>query len=171
MSTATRPHLRLAATAVVLVCVAGIAPLQAQETAPPAASGTTSGTTVAPSGPRLELVVEGLRGAGHIRAGAYADATSWLGQHAAANCISPVRDGRSRCVFSLPRAGTYAIGLYHDADDDREMDTGVFGIPTEGYGFSRNVGGGLSAPSFASAALEVAADALVRTVVRIRYGL
>ncbi len=157
-----------AAIAVALACVVGIAPLAAQETAPPPTSGAA---TEAPAGSRLELVVEGLRGAGHVRAGAYADAASWLGQRAAANCISPVRDGRSRCVFALPRAGTYAIGLYHDADDDRELDTGVFGIPTEGYGFSRNVGGGLSAPSFASAALEVAANALVRTVVRIRYGL
>ena len=147
-----------------IACAASITPIRAQDATPPP-------TTAAPTGPRLELVVEGLRGEGHVRAGAYADAGSWLGQHAASNCISPVRDGRSRCVFNLPRPGTYAIGLYHDADDDRQLDTGVFGIPTEGYGFSRNVGGGLSAPSFASAALEVAADVLVRTVVRIRYGL
>lgn len=155
-----------ATTAAFLACVAGIAPLRAQEATQPAAP-----TAAAPAGPRLELVVEGLRGAGHVRAGAYADAASWLGQHAAVNCVSPVREGRSRCVFTLPRPGTYAIGFYHDADDDREMDTGVFGIPTEGYGFSRNVGGGLSAPSFASAALEVAENALVRTVSRVRYGL
>jgi uncharacterized protein (DUF2141 family) len=73
--------------------------------------------------------------------------------------------------MELPREGAYAIGLFHDADDDGELDRGVFGVPTEGYGFSRNVGGGLSAPSFASAALQVAANALVQAVVRIRYGL
>jgi uncharacterized protein (DUF2141 family) len=134
----------------------------AQERAPDVAS---------PAGPAIEVVVEGLRGAGHVRAGAYADARSWLGQTAAARCVAPVHAGRARCVIQLPSAGTYAIGLYHDADDDNELDRGVFGVPTEGYGFSRNVGGGLSAPGFAEAALQVAADALVRAVVRIRYGL
>ena len=124
-----------------------------------------------PAGPAIELVVEGLRGAGHVRAGAYGDARSWLGQTAAARCVAPVQAGRARCTMQLPSAGSYAIGLYHDADDDNELDRGVFGVPTEGYGFSRNVGGGLSAPGFAEAALQVAADALVRAVVRIRYGL
>lgn len=134
----------------------------AQERAPqPAASAA----------PAIELVVEGLRGAGHVRAGAYGDARSWLGQTAAARCVAPVQAGRARCTMQLPSPGAYAIGLYHDADDDNELDRGVFGVPTEGYGFSRNVGGGLSAPGFAEAALQVAADALVRAVVRIRYGL
>jgi uncharacterized protein (DUF2141 family) len=73
--------------------------------------------------------------------------------------------------MTLPGPGSYAVALYHDANDDGRMDRGVFGVPTEGYGFSRNVGGGLSAPSFRDAALQVGADATVRTVVRIRYGI
>jgi uncharacterized protein (DUF2141 family) len=122
-------------------------------------------------GPTIELLVEGLRGGGHVRAGAYADARSWLGPTAASRCIAPVAEGRARCTIQLPSPGTYAIGLYHDADDDNELDRGVFGVPTEGYGFSRNVGGGLSAPGFSEAALQVTADVPVQAVVRIRYGL
>jgi uncharacterized protein (DUF2141 family) len=162
-----RNHTRhIAAALAFLAAVAlvpfGRHPAGAQERAPQAGPA---------SGPAIELVVEGLRGAGHVRAGAYGDARSWLGQTAAARCAAPVQAGRARCTIQLPSAGTYAIGLYHDADDDNELDRGVFGVPTEGYGFSRNVGGGLSAPGFAEAALQVAADALVRAVVRIRYGL
>ncbi|MBX7191459.1 MAG: DUF2141 domain-containing protein [Sandaracinaceae bacterium] len=144
---------------VVLATCASLSPTAAQEIAPRAA------------GSRIELVVEGLHGGGHVRAGAYADAGSWLGSRSVVNCVAPVQGGRARCVMELPREGAYAIGLFHDADDDGELDRGVFGVPTEGYGFSRNVGGGLSAPSFASAALQVAANALVQAVVRIRYGL
>lgn len=148
-------------------------PTRAQD-APPsdrAPSDRAPEPTPAVTGARIELVVEGLRGAGHVRAGAYGNARDWLGARADARCVAPVTAGRSRCLIRLPQAGTYAIGLYHDADDDNELDRGVFGVPTEGYGFSRNVGGGLSAPSFADAALEVGDNAVVRTVVRIRYGL
>lgn len=161
-----RTHTHILAALAFLAAVA-VAPLGGREVVgaqerPPQAP---------PPGPAIELIVEGLRGAGHVRAGAYGDARSWLGQTAAARCVAPVQAGRARCTIQLPSAGSYAIGLYHDADDDNELDRGVFGVPTEGYGFSRNVGGGLSAPGFAEAALQVAADALVRAVVRIRYGL
>jgi uncharacterized protein (DUF2141 family) len=122
--------------------------------------------------PGIELVVEGLRGGGRVRAGAYRDASTWLGEGTAiAVCTPPVRAGRASCVLRVPGPGSYAIAFFHDADDDGEMDRGAFGIPTEGYGFSRNVGGGLSAPSFREAALEVGEDGPIRAVVRVRYGL
>lgn len=123
-------------------------------------------------GPSIELVVEGLRGGGRVRAGAYRDAGTWLGEGTAvAICTPPVREGRASCTLRLPGPGPYAIAFYHDADDDGEMDRGVFGVPTEGYGFSRNVGGGLSAPSFREAAIEVGVGTAVRSVVRVRYGI
>ncbi len=119
----------------------------------------------------IVLVVEGLRGGGSVRAGAYGDAASWLGESGiVASCAPRVRGGRAECVLRLPGPGSYAVALFHDVDDDGVLDRGAFGIPTEGYGFSRNVGGGLSAPSFRDAALGIAAQP-VRTVVRIRYGL
>lgn len=123
------------------------------------------------AGSTIEFVVEGLRGAGHVRAGAYDDAQTWLGDGATARCAAPVRDGRAVCVIHVPHPGTYAVAFYHDQDDDGVLDRGMFSVPTEGYGFSRNVGGGLSAPSFQSASLDVAAGARVRTVARVRYGI
>jgi uncharacterized protein (DUF2141 family) len=35
-------------------------------------------------------------------------------------------------------AGTYAVMVLHDENDNRKMDTGVMGIPSEAYGFSNN---------------------------------
>ncbi|MFA8342763.1 MAG: DUF2141 domain-containing protein [Rhodothermaceae bacterium] len=37
--------------------------------------------------------------------------------------------------------GEYAIKLYHDENSNRLLDTGLFGIPTEGYAFSNNASG------------------------------
>ena len=35
-------------------------------------------------------------------------------------------------------AGTYAVMVLHDENDNHKMDTGFMGIPSEGYGFSNN---------------------------------
>ena len=35
-------------------------------------------------------------------------------------------------------AGSYAVMVLHDENDNRRMDTGLMGIPSEGYGFSNN---------------------------------
>ena len=35
-------------------------------------------------------------------------------------------------------AGTYAVMVLHDENDNHRMDTGVMGIPSEAYGFSNN---------------------------------
>ena len=34
--------------------------------------------------------------------------------------------------------GTYAVGVLHDENRNGRIDTGLFGIPTEGYGVSNN---------------------------------
>ena len=48
----------------------------------------------------------------------------------------------------------YAVSLYHDENNDRECNTNLIGIPTEGYGFSNNVKPFLSAPEFEKAQFE-----------------
>jgi uncharacterized protein (DUF2141 family) len=35
-------------------------------------------------------------------------------------------------------AGTYAIAIYHDANGDEVLNRGLFGMPSEGYGFSND---------------------------------
>ena len=35
---------------------------------------------------------------------------------------------------------TYAVRLYHDEDNDGELDTNMFGVPQETFGFSNDAG-------------------------------
>ena len=42
--------------------------------------------------------------------------------------------------------GSYAISIYHDLDDDGELDRNLFGIPSEPTGFSNNARGVLGTP-------------------------
>ena len=39
--------------------------------------------------------------------------------------------------FTLP-AGSYAVQVMHDENDNGKLDTNFMGIPAEGYGFSNN---------------------------------
>ena len=34
--------------------------------------------------------------------------------------------------------GSYAIAVYHDSNGDGQLNRGMFGMPTEGYGFSND---------------------------------
>jgi uncharacterized protein (DUF2141 family) len=47
--------------------------------------------------------------------------------------------------------GTYALALIHDENDNQRMDTGLFGIPKEGFCFSRGAMGTFGPPSFQAA--------------------
>lgn len=49
--------------------------------------------------------------------------------------------------FDLPE-GNYAIAIYQDVNDNKKLDKGWFGIPTEPYGLSNNFRPRFSAPSF-----------------------
>ncbi|MCP1335524.1 DUF2141 domain-containing protein [Hyphomicrobiales bacterium FT118] len=52
--------------------------------------------------------------------------------------------------FRLP-PGEYAVIVFHDENDNGLLDTGIFGVPVEGYGFSNNAEGFLSAPAWRAA--------------------
>jgi uncharacterized protein (DUF2141 family) len=46
--------------------------------------------------------------------------------------------------------GYYAIAVLHDKNSNSELDTGLLGVPSEGFGFSNNPRIGFGAPSFES---------------------
>jgi uncharacterized protein (DUF2141 family) len=43
--------------------------------------------------------------------------------------------GKDSFEFSDIKPGKYAIAVIHDENCNGELDTNMFGIPTEGYGF------------------------------------
>lgn len=53
--------------------------------------------------------------------------------------------------FSDIKPGKYAIVVIHDENRNGELDTNLFGIPTEGHGFSSGAEVTMSAPSFSDA--------------------
>jgi uncharacterized protein (DUF2141 family) len=65
------------------------------------------------------------------------------------------RSGSQQAVFVQLPPGRYAVIVIHDENDDGRLDANALGVPTEGYGFSRDARGFLSAPSFDAAAVTI----------------
>ncbi|MFC3123172.1 DUF2141 domain-containing protein [Agaribacter flavus] len=48
-------------------------------------------------------------------------------------------DSHSKTVtFNNIDAGEYALRFFHDENDNGQLDTNLFGLPSEGYGFSND---------------------------------
>lgn len=56
-------------------------------------------------------------------------------------------------IPDLPH-GTYAISAFHDENRNGQLDKGMFGVPTEVYGFSNNARGTFGPPSFDDAKFQ-----------------
>lgn len=65
--------------------------------------------------------------------------------------VIKIRKEQARCDFEDIPPGTYAIAVTHDENMNGKLDTNVFGIPTEGYGFSADAKALIRVPSFSAA--------------------
>lgn len=68
--------------------------------------------------------------------------------------IEMVEPGSVIYRYELP-PGSYAIGIFHDANLNNRLDNYFFGVPREQYGFSNNARGFMGPPSFDDAAFSV----------------
>lgn len=69
--------------------------------------------------------------------------------------------GAAHSVFAGVQEGRYAIKAYADENGNAKLDTNLFGLPVERYGFSNNARGRMGPPSFDAAAVQVtAADSI-----------
>ncbi|MGD8862295.1 MAG: DUF2141 domain-containing protein [Myxococcales bacterium] len=80
-----------------------------------------------------------------------------------------VQKGRARVTFEEVPPGFFAVVAHHDEDHDFAMDTGLMGIPSEGYGFSRNATGNFGPPSYEDARLWLSKRQTRRVRIRMRY--
>ena len=67
---------------------------------------------------------------------------------------SKIAGNRARCNFDGLAPGVFAVGMIHDENDNRKLDTNWMGIPTEGYGVSRDAIRKFTTPRFKDAAFS-----------------
>ena len=119
---------------------------------------------------RLSVSVEGVRNdSGSVRCGLYSSANGFREPgREMRGAVAPIKDGHATCVFSGVPAGTYAVAVFHAEHNETQMETGLFGKPKQGYGFSNNPSSMFGAPSFDSAAFTYSGGAL-HVPVRLSY--
>jgi uncharacterized protein (DUF2141 family) len=76
----------------------------------------------------------------------------------------PIRQQQAQWTVTGVPHGTYAVRLYHDEDDDGELDTNLFGVPQEAFGFSNDARGRMGPPDFEAAAFTLEGDSLSMTI-------
>ena len=69
--------------------------------------------------------------------------------------IGKIIEKKCLFVFKILKAGKYAVRYYHDENSNSQMETNMFGKPTEGYGFSNNVTGPFGPPPFKKWLFEI----------------
>jgi len=127
---------------------------------------TTARADDAPVRVVVELVDEGTPKVHRCAAWASAEGFRTDPDKAAAVARSERREGRWTCVLTLPRAGTYAVAVVDDANDNGKLDTNWLGVPTEGWGVSKNVKPATRAPRFDECAVSLSAGSTLRIEVR-----
>lgn len=78
----------------------------------------------------------------------------------------PLPNLEATCVFEHLPAGSWAISFIHDENENGKMDQGLFGMPLEGYGFSRDPKPFMRAPRFDEASFQVESSLELRATVR-----
>ena len=78
----------------------------------------------------------------------------------------PPKSGKASFKLTDLPAGTYAIGVIHDLDNNGKLSTNAVGYPTEKFGFSKNPKVYFGPPSF-----EKAAFVLGKTAVSLEINL
>ena len=96
---------------------------------PPAAGAAT-----------LEIRIEGLpKAEGQLLMALADSAAGWDGEAEPRARLRRAVTGTSETITIDDLApGAYAISVFHDANANGRMDKNLVGMPTEGYGFSRN---------------------------------
>lgn len=78
--------------------------------------------------------------------------------------VRPTTGSPLSVELELPAEGAYALAAFHDLNGNGKLDTNVFGVPTEPYGFSKVPPSKWREPAFAEIATPFKGDGLEATI-------
>ncbi|GAA4320728.1 DUF2141 domain-containing protein [Flaviaesturariibacter amylovorans] len=80
----------------------------------------------------------------------------------------PVSGGAAEATFTGLPPGSYAVFVFHDANNNNKMDKNFLGIPKEGYGASRNNLPFAAAPTFDGNKITITDKTITTVRMRLR---
>lgn len=105
-------------------------------------------TLVQPSNHTVNITINNIKEpSGKLRIAVYKGKENYQ-ENAMIDTSFVVENEKSKKIkLRLPQ-GEYAIGVFHDLNDNEELDKNFMGIPTEGFGFSNKSMGTFGPPSY-----------------------
>jgi uncharacterized protein (DUF2141 family) len=76
-----------------------------------------------------------------------------------------IKNNKATVTFTGIEKGEYAVSIYHDENNNGQLDTGFMGIPSEGYASSNNAKGFMGPPKYADAKLKITTNATIAITV------
>nr|WP_321986718.1 DUF2141 domain-containing protein [uncultured Lichenicoccus sp.] len=154
-----------AKAAAALVLLAELGP------APALAVSATACPGAAPGMPQLNVTGTGARRiAGHITFTLYGpEPARYLVRNGSLAVLRvPLSTRQATACFAVSEAGSYAVAIYHDENDNHHFDRNFLGLPVEGYGFSNDAAPMFAPPKFDAVKFTVHAG-VNRIAIRLRY--
>ncbi len=100
---------------------------------------------------------------GQLMVGLYNSSATWLGKNFKGEIVK-IEEGTATVIFTDIPYGIYAASAVHDEDSNNELNTGVFGIPSEPYASSRGAKGRFGPPKWEDAKFDLSAPELTETI-------
>ena len=108
---------------------------------------------------KLTVVVDGIeKSKGNVLVAVY-DSTNFLKQPAYYGMVK-IEPGQEEVTLVIENIapGNYAVSLFQDENGNNKLDTGSYGIPVEGYGFSNNAKVKMGPPDFQDCMITIEED-------------
>lgn len=122
-------------------------------------------------GADLNVTIEGIKNReGLIQITLFDQANGFPSQYKRGKIYRTIENSSTNITVSFDslQSGTYAVAVIHDVNSNKKLDTGLFGIPKEGYGVSRNIHPKTRAPKFSECSFVLnTADTSI--AVQIKY--
>jgi len=116
------------------------------------------------NGATIEIEITNIESSeGQIRIGLYNTEENWLKKPFRAVTIK-IENGKSKAMFDDVPKGIYAISLYHDENDNGQLDTNFLGIPKEDTGASNDAPANFGPPTWENAKFEITEATTKQTI-------
>jgi uncharacterized protein (DUF2141 family) len=118
----------------------------------------------------LKIWIKGFKSLrGSVFVGLYNKPQGFASEKAYRNFSFEITGTEMWVTFDSLVKGSYAVAVIHDENNNRKLDQGEMGIPTEGYGFSNDAKGMFGPPDFRLAMFYFSATGDKTIIINLLY--
>jgi uncharacterized protein (DUF2141 family) len=126
---------------------------------------TAQAATASPSSATLTLNISGFEDQqGQVMAALFSSEDSYKNESPLQGKVVKVTGNFVDIEFRKLRLGDYAFKLFHDVNNNGELDVDILGIPSETYYFSNNASDPFSAPEWEEARFSIESGRVTKSI-------